>query len=347
MRRVATVLLMVGFFVLSGFVLWESAQVLLLVFAGILFAVILRTCAVFLSGWTRLSIRWALSLVLVCSVVTVVMSVWFLIPKIASELRAVGENMSVFLGHLTEGVARIPGGSELAAQALRIQNQMVNGVDFWQRFGGFFANSLSVLGGALLVVLIGVFFAYDPRLYCTGVLRLVPLPNRPDARRILMELERILRRWLLVQAISMMFLFLSTWVMLELLGVPLALFLALLTGTMTFVPYMGPIIAIIPILLVSFMDRPILALYAGLLYLVIQNIEENIMMPLLCQKTIHLPAVLTIVGQLAFGGVFGALGFMLATPLMAVGLVLVQKIYIQRFLGDSMARNMKDLVKIK
>ena len=133
MRRVATVLLMVGFFVLSGFVLWESAQVLLLVFAGILFAVILRTCAVFLSGWTRLSISWALSWVLVCSVVTVVMSMWFLIPKIASELRAVGENMSVFLGHLTEGVARIPGGSELAAQALRIQNQMVNGVDFLKR----------------------------------------------------------------------------------------------------------------------------------------------------------------------------------------------------------------------
>jgi predicted PurR-regulated permease PerM len=162
-----------------------------------------------------------------------------------------------------------------------------------------------------------------------------------------MELERILRRWLLVQAISMMFLFSNTWIMLELLGVPLALLLALLTGAMTFVPYMGPIIAIIPILIVSFMDRPILALYAGLLYLVIQNIEENIMMPLLCQKTIHLPAVLTIVGQLVFGGVFGTLGFMLATPLMAVGLVLVQKIYVKRFLGDPMGKNMKDLVKIK
>jgi predicted PurR-regulated permease PerM len=110
---------------------------------------------------------------------------------------------------------------------------------------------------------------------------------------------------------------------------------------------MGPLIAVVPILLVSFMAQPILALYAGVLYLVIQNFEENIMMPLICQRTVHLPAVLTIVGQLVLGGVFGALGFMLATPLMAVGLVLLQSMYVEHFLGDSMERRVKELSEFR
>jgi predicted PurR-regulated permease PerM len=345
--RVVTALLIFGMFFLLAYIVWKSVQILLLVFAGILFAVILRAVSQAVSCLTGMSVRWALSLVLVCGLVLGGLAVWFAVPRIARELQVLGEKMSVFLSEFAEWLERLPGGSEVAAQAFLLQDHIVNGGDLLQRVGGVFFSTFGALGGVLLVTLIGIFLAYDPRLYQAGLLRLVPLTKRGRASEILIALGKILQSWLWVQAISMAFLFASMWVMLALLGVPLAFLLALLTGLMTFVPYMGPLIAVVPILLVSFMAQPILALYAGVLYLVIQNFEENIMMPLICQRTVHLPAVLTIVGQLVLGGVFGALGFMLATPLMAVGLVLVQSMYVEHFLGDSMERRVKELSEFR
>lgn len=94
--------------------------------------------------------------------------------------------------------------------------------------------------------------------------------------------------------------------------------------------------AAIPILLIAFVASPMLALYTGVLYLLIQNVEANIMMPLIFQRTVHLAPALSIVGQLILGGIFGVLGFILATPLTAVALVLSQKLYVENVLGDSM-----------
>ena len=79
----------------------------------------------------------------------------------------------------------------------------------------------------------------------------------------------------------------------------------------------------------------------GLLYLVIQNVEGNIMMPLIFQRTVHLPPALSILGQLVMGAVFGVLGFILATPLTAVAMVLIQKLYVEDVLTDAMEEDVE------
>lgn len=343
--RVATVLLISSLFVMLVLTLWKASQVLLLFFAGALLAVILGTAASALSRWTRLKYRWALTLVLLLTLVATVLVVWLAAPRVALEFKSLNENLSTSVGALLRDFVRLPGGEEVAAKASEMQ-QNINTEELWKRVGGIFSTTFGAFGGLLVWLITGIFLAYDPQLYLRGFIRLVPLEKRARAGEVLGALWTTLQGWLMGQMISMAFLFITTWIMLSLLGVPLAFILALLTGLMTFVPYIGPVLAVIPILLVAFIADPMLALYTGLLYLVIQNVEANVMMPLIFQRTVHLPPALSIMGQLILGAIFGVLGFILATPLTAVALVLMQKFYVEDVLGDSMENEIRHIATL-
>jgi len=337
--RVGVTVLVVGLFVVLFLALWQSAQVLLLAFAGVLLAVVLCTAANAVTRWTRLRPRWALTLVLVLTSSAFGATVWLAAPRVTKQVQALSENINESIDTLWHQLTRLPGGEEVAEKASEMQANLVNGAEVWQRVGGIFTTTFGAVAGVLVFLTIGIFLAYDPRLYLSGFLRLVPVKKRPRTCEVFEALGQTLQGWLIGQLISMAFLFATTWIMLSLLGVPLAFILALLTGLLTFVPYIGPIIAAIPILLIAFVESPQLALYTGLLYLGIQNVEANVIMPLIFQKTVHLPPALSIAGQLILGGIFGVLGFILATPLTAVMQVLMQKLYVEDVLGDSMDEN--------
>ena len=339
--RVATVLVISSLFVALVLALWKAAQVLLLFFAGVLLAVVLRTLSNWVARWTRLRDRWALTLVLVLLLAGTVLAVWLVAPRVAMEFRELQANLGGSVEEMSRRINRLPVGDDVAARATAMQKNMADGEELWGRIGGVFSTTIGALGGLVVWLITGIFLAYDPQLYLSGFLRLVPLEKRKRTCEVFEALGTTLQGWLVGNLISMAFLFVTTWIMLAALGVPLAFILALLTGLVTFVPYIGPIIAIVPILLVAFMDSPMLALYAGLLYLVIQNVEGNIMMPLIFQRTVHLPPALSILGQLVMGAVFGVLGFILATPLTAVAMVLIQKLYVEDVLTDAMEEDVE------
>lgn len=117
---------------------------------------------------------------------------------------------------------------------------------------------------------------------------------------------------------------------LMLLGVELWLSLGVLTGLLTFVPILGPIIAGVPILLVSFAEGPNVGLSVLAFYLLIQNLEGNLLVPYVQHRAVQLPPALLVSAQVVFGAAFGLMGFILAAPLTVVGLVLVQQIYLGR-----------------
>lgn len=119
-----------------------------------------------------------------------------------------------------------------------------------------------------------------------------------------------------------------------LLDIPLALMLATLAGILTFIPNIGPVISAIPAILLAFTQSPMTALYVFLLYVVIQTIESYLITPLIQQRAVSLPPVLTLSSQVVLGSTLGLLGLILATPLTAAALVLVKLIYVENVLGD-------------
>jgi predicted PurR-regulated permease PerM len=152
---------------------------------------------------------------------------------------------------------------------------------------------------------------------------------------ILHQVYESLRWWLIGKFGSMIFIGFLTWVGLSILGVPIALTLALLAGLLSFIPNFGPILSAIPALLIAFIDSPVTALYVLILYVLVQVVESNLVTPLIERETVELPPALTVVFQLGLGTLVGGLGLVLATPLLAMIVVVVQLVYLQDILGDN------------
>jgi len=313
---------------------WQALEVLLLLFAGLLLAVLLRAPSTWLSRLTGMPEGWSLVLVLAVLLGASAATAWTVGPDVAREGQALASGLTESVGDLEERMRAYPGVSRAIDE---VQQRYADGIPrMWSRLGGMGATVLGGIGALLIVLFVGIFFAFNPRLYLDGLLRLVPLPRRPRACEVLARVGHTLRGWLLGQLISMLMLWLSTWLVLHLLGVPLAFILALLTGLLTFVPYLGPLLAAIPIGLVSFSVSPSLAAVTLGSYLVIQNIESNVVMPLVLEKTVKLPPALSVASQLLMASLVGTLGVLLATPLLAVAQVLVKMLYVEDALGDSM-----------
>jgi predicted PurR-regulated permease PerM len=188
---------------------------------------------------------------------------------------------------------------------------------------------LGALASLLIVVVIGLFLAADPGLYRRGVVRLVPHASRAKAEETLSTAAYALRWWLFGQLVSMLLLGVSTSIGLLVLGVLVALF--------TFVPFLGPILAGIPVVLIGFAEGMQTGLLVLAFYLILQNVEGNVLTPMIQHRAVELPPALLISTQVLFGTLFGAVGLILAAPLAAVGLVAVNLLYIEGVLGDRRA----------
>jgi predicted PurR-regulated permease PerM len=316
--------------------LWVGREVLLMMFAGMLLAVLLRFASNALAEYTGLGDRWSISLVLLLTITLAVLAGLFAGPGIAEEFKQLQSGLGESIGDVRSRFEETRIGVWVIDNAPEMNDDEYR--QLWARVGGFSATAFGALSGVMIVIFVGVFFAYNPGLYLSGMLRLLPLARRPRIKEVAEQVTVTLRWWLAGQLISMVFLWLSTWLALYLLGVPMAFILGLLTGLLTFVPYIGPLIAIIPIAMVAFVESPTLAVTTVAVYFVIQNVEANVIMPLVFQRLVHLPPALTIAVQILMGTLAGIIGVVLATPLLAVVMVLVRTLYVEDVLRDDMDR---------
>jgi predicted PurR-regulated permease PerM len=103
---------------------------------------------------------------------------------------------------------------------------------------------------------------------------------------------------------------------------------------LTFIPFIGPLLSAIPVVLVAFSQSSTMALYTLLLYTAIQMLEGYVLTPNVQRRSVSLPPALTIAAQVLFGVLVGSLGLALATPLAAAGMVAVNRLYVEEVLED-------------
>ena len=162
----------------------------------------------------------------------------------------------------------------------------------------------------------------------------MPPRRRARAQEIVEAIGVALKNCLFGMTLDMLLLGVMTFIGLWAIGVPLPFALAVLSGAAVFVPYIGPAIATIPGLLLAFSVKPILAVWAALVYLVVLTIEAYVSQPLLQRWAVSLPAIFNLLAILVFAPLFGIWGAILATPLSVAVWVLVQKLYIEDVLED-------------
>ena len=266
----------------------------------------------------------------------------FLSPQVAEQAQMLREEIPKAWSKTQERLANTSWGQWML--------EIGNGPSDWlpqpktltSGFAGVFTTTVGAISGALAAMFIGLFLAVEPGTYVRGVVALFPLRRRARIREVITLLGRVLRRWLLAKFISMAVVGLLTGIGLWLLEVPLAISLAVLASLLTFIPNIGPVIAAVPALLLGFVDGPSKALSVALLYLAVQTVESYGITPFVERETVALRPALTLSAQLALGLLAGFVGVIVATPLTAVCIVIVQTLYIQDVLGDRAQTSLAD-----
>ncbi len=332
--RILSLAVTLGGLILGVWLLIAAHDVLLLAMLAALFAVMLdggvRTLRAYLPipRWSALLLLW-----LVLTAVGIGGSL-LLAPQVMTDMEALGERIPQALAQLDNRLKRIDWGHQALDQlsALQASGTLQQTA---QRFLGFFSSLLGTVTGTLLVIVLGLFMASEPHTYVRGALRLLPPRWRSRAADVCEATGRALRWWLLARFASMAVVFVLTWIGLLLLGLPLAFLLALIAGLLSFVPTFGPLVAAVPAILVGLSAGTQQALWVGLVYLGIQLVESYGITPFLERRAVRLPPALLVIFQLTMGVLAGALGVLLATPVLVVLMVLTAMLYLENKFGET------------
>jgi predicted PurR-regulated permease PerM len=194
-----------------------------------------------------------------------------------------------------------------------------------------------VAGGAanstvqlLLMVLLAVLLALDPRSHQRLVVAATPSFYRPRVQVLLGECRQALGGWLAGMTLSAVVVFLTSWAGLALLQVPLALLCALVCGLLTFVPTIGPTAAtLLPMAVALLLVSPGKMVQVLVLRLVLQNLEAFVLTPVLLNRTVNLLPTVALMAQLSLGALLGLPGLLLALPLVVVLQVLGEEVLVR------------------
>jgi predicted PurR-regulated permease PerM len=194
---------------------------------------------------------------------------------------------------------------------------------------GFFRSTFGVLGDIYVVLFLGIFFTAGPKSYLNGLVRLAPARGRPRTKEVIVQVGHTLSQWLKGQLFAMLLVAVLTLIGLLIMGVPMAFVLALIAGILNFIPNFGPLIAMIPAVGIGLLQGPTTALMVAGLYILVQVLESNVITPQIQKRLIEIPPALIIISQLFMGVLTGGWGLVLATPLIAIVMVVVKELWVK------------------
>ena len=303
------------------FIAWQLVQPILLIFAGLVFAALL-------DGGTRLLGRvlpigrgWRLAIVCISALLLLAAAFyWTGVEFIqqAGQLRATVTQQAQRVISWLETNGVMPSDaqwSDLRSQALGSLGKVTAAVG-------------TVLGGItslILVIVIGIFVAAEPKLYERGLAWMLPPQSRADFHVTADRMGYVMRRLLMGRMVGMAVEGIGTWIGLSLGGVPMAALLGLLTGLLTFIPNVGAFISGVLTILVGFSAGWDTGIWAICVYLIIQTVDGNIIVPMVAKRSVDLAPALVLAAQLLFGALFGIMGLILADPITAMVKVALER----------------------
>ena len=336
-RRTLIVAGIAALFVAVGTAFALAHDVFFLFFAAVLLAVLLRSVSDPLSKHTGIGPRWSLALVVLVLLALTGLGGYFAGSTVAGQLTQLSEKLPSSVDQARAQLAQTGWGREVLDRAPSARNLMTGGTgNMASSVTRFFSTTFGWLGNLLVLVFLTLYMAATPRQYLTGALVLVPPRRRDRAERVLNAVGFHLKWWLIGRAVSMVAVAVITGVGLAILNVPGYLILALLSGLLTAVPFIGPIVAALPAVLIALVQGPTTALWVVGVYVLAQAVENYLLAPLLTERFVNLPPVLTIIAVTLVGALFGILGLIVAAPLVVAVMVLVKTLYVEDTLGEDL-----------
>lgn len=303
----------------------STFRIFLLVLAGSLIAIFFRSISGLIKRLTKFKEGVCVGISIITSLLVVAGLFWLIGAKVQTQITELTETLPKTIDYLKNEINSSSLGENVMNRLT--SNSSINKA---QSFAGkFFESTFGIFGDIYVVLFIGIFFTISPKIYINGFIELLPTKRQEKGKQVLENLNEQLRKWLKGKLFSMVIVFILTAIGLAIIGMPLWLVLALLAGLISFIPNFGPLIALIPAVLVALMQSPTMAALVIGLYALIQFIESNFITTFVQKKLINMPPALIIISQLIMGILTGGWGLILATPITVIVIVLVQELYIK------------------
>ena len=295
------------------------AQPLLLIIGGLIFAVLLDGGARLLGRYLPIGRGWRLAIVLLLGFGFIGWVGWFAGTTIAAQFEALRIVVTAQFEKLLGFAASLGVLPETAAQ--NAGAQLLGSVG---RLTSAVGSAIGAVTSGILMMVIGIFVAIEPRIYDRSIAWMLPLRHRDRFYRIANHVGFTLRRLLAGRLVGMVFEGIFTWIMLGyvpiLFGispVPMAGLLGLITGLLAFIPNIGAIISGVLMVAVGFSVGPNEGLWAIFVYFFVQNVDGYLVIPYIARRTVDLAPALVLGMQLLMGALFGILGVLFADPILA------------------------------
>ena len=315
--RVIFMLLAITAVGLSFGLVWIGRVIFLLLFASIVGTVFLTSIAEWIHRRFRIRRGAALALFICLCFAVISLLAWSQGDNVTQQFAEMEVQLPRAAHLLLVQIQSHQWGQWLLRQSPGSE-QVSNGFSFAiTRIGGIVVSSATILAALVIVFSLSIYFSAEPETYYNGLRRLVPEEHRETLDACAASVAQILRSWVAAKLISMSLVGILITIGLSIVGVPLAGSLGVIAALMTFIPNVGPLIAVIPAALLALAKSPATGLLALLVYAIVYSVEGYAVTPLLERNIVRLPPALTLTMQLLLAAVAGPVGVALAAPLAA------------------------------
>jgi predicted PurR-regulated permease PerM len=302
----AVVLVILGVIVL--------AEPLMLIFAGIVLASMLDGGARLLGRVLPIGRGWRLAIITIAAIGFIVWTFIYAGTELVGQFERLKEAVTLQADRILAwaNAMHLTGG---AVDVQQIGSQVMGSLG---RLGSAVSGAIGVVTSAVMIVVIGIFIAVEPRLYQRGVAWMLPLDSRDRFFRTGERMGFVLRRLMAGRLIGMAVEGIGVWLLLMIGGVPMAALLGILTGLLAFLPNIGAIVSGVLIVLAGFSVDANHGFWAIAVYFIVQTVDGYLIVPYVAKKTVDMAPALVLGAQLLAGALFGLMGLMLADPMVAM-----------------------------
>lgn len=304
-------------------------NVLLMIMAGTLISTFFHGLGDLIERKTKLRRRWAMLISVLGSFAILGLLLWFMGTKIQEQVTELSSSLPHTVSNVKAKMSESPIGQKILDSLDGDNSQKL-----MTTAQSFFSTSFGVLGNMYIMLFLGIFFTANPSLYKNGILLLIPSSNKALGKHIMNRISLSLKGWLKGMMVSIVLVTILISTGLTIMHIPVALVLGLITGILELVPNFGSIIAMVPGVLLALTVSTNTGVIVAIIYVGSQTINANIVNPLIQKKMINLPPALTLISQLIMGALSGALGIILAVPLLAILIILIDELYVKRINND-------------
>lgn len=351
-RRPYAVLIAAIFAALLLLFLHRVAEILLLFFIAILFGIYLSAITDALQRRLAVPRAAGLLIAVLLTIVGVTGVIWLIVPPVVQQTQELIQAMPALMARWEAQLLDLAQDSPFWAQLLGTPaaGESYTGAIVSQ-VGGYFRGVVPYLFSGITfaihfisVLVMGMYLALRPSLYREGFILLAPPIHRELVRDILGDLGRTLKAWIVGQILAMVVLGVLTWIGLELLRVPYALAFGVFTGAVAIVPFFGTLFStLLPAVFMLGAGSAMQAFWVVMLGVGVHAFEANIVAPMIMERQVHLPPVLSILAVLIMAHLLHLVGLLVAVPVLCVVMVIGRRVYVHRVLeGKGFRRAIRD-----